>query len=99
MKNIRFSRVGKVTFYLSFLLGTMILISFILTKSEESVMAGLGFVLIAAVVNISVFFIGFLTFITDIADKKAHGNSALLLLMNIPIAVAYFLIFCHLSNF
>ncbi len=91
MGNITFSTEGKTTFYLSFALGTLILISFLLTKSEVLLTIGFYYVLAAAVINVIVFFYEFVAFISNIADNKPHGNSAVLLLLNIPISIVYFL--------
>ncbi|KAA0126047.1 hypothetical protein FY557_19390 [Chryseobacterium sp. SN22] len=91
MGNIRFSTEGKTVFYLSFALGTLILISFLLTKSEVLLTIGFYYVLTAAVINIIVFFYEFVSFISNITDNKPHGNSAVLMLLNIPISIVYFL--------
>ncbi|SEW38406.1 hypothetical protein SAMN05421841_2461 [Chryseobacterium wanjuense] len=98
MKNIKFSKEGKVTFLASWLLGTILLLGYIFTKSW--IFAGIGFyyVLAAIVINVIVFFHEFFAFIIDVTYKKSHGNSALLILLNIPIAIAYFFIFCSLES-
>ncbi|MDQ1163521.1 hypothetical protein QE422_003889 [Chryseobacterium sp. SORGH_AS 447] len=91
MDNIKFSSEGKTAFYLSFALGTLILISFLLTRREFLLTIGFYYVLAAAVINIIVFFYELTLFISNIADNKPHGNSAVLLLLNIPISIIYFL--------
>lgn len=91
MDNIKFSSEGKTAFYLSFALGTLILISFLLTRREFLLTIGFYYVLAAAVINIIVFFYELTSFISNIADNKPHGNSAVLLLLNIPISIIYFL--------
>jgi hypothetical protein len=93
MKNIEFSTIGKNVFLISFLCGTAILLGFCITKSWFFVLLGFYYIIISCIVNLIVFFSELLTFITDIADKKPHGNSALLLLLNIPITILYFFIF------
>lgn len=91
MDNIKFSSEGKTAFYLSFALGTLILISFLLTRMEFLLTIGFYYVLAAAVINVIVFFYELTSFISNIADNKPHGNSAVLLLLNIPISIIYFL--------
>jgi hypothetical protein len=91
MENIKFSTEGKTAFYLSFVLGTLILISFLLTRNEFLLTLGFYYVLAAAVINIIVFFYEFVIFVTNITDNKPHGNSAVLVLLNIPISIIYFL--------
>lgn len=91
MGNITFSTEGKTAFYLSFSLGTLILISFLLTKSEFLLTIGFYYVLAAAVINAIVFFYELVCFFSNITDNKSHGNSAALMLLNIPISIIYFL--------
>lgn len=92
MGNIKFSSEGKITFYLSFVIGTMLFIGFILSKSNVLVILGFYYVLIAAVVNFIIFFIELITFLSDVGGNKSHGNSALLLLFNIPVTVVYLIL-------
>ncbi len=96
MENIKFSKEGKVTFLASWLLGTILLLGYIFTKSWVFVWTGFYYVLAAKIINVIVFFHEFLAFVIDVTDKKSHGNSSLLILLNIPIAIAYFFIFCSL---
>ncbi|WP_294287636.1 hypothetical protein [uncultured Chryseobacterium sp.] len=91
MGNIRFSTEGKTAFYLSFALGTLILISFLLTGSEFFLTIGFYYVLAAAVINTIVFFYELVFFISNVTDNKPHGNAAILILLNIPISIVYFL--------
>lgn len=98
MENIKFSTEGKMAFYLSFALGTLILISFLLTKSEVLLTVGFYYVLAAAVINVIVFFYEFISFMTNITDNKPHGNSAVLMLLNIPVSIIYFLAVINSCN-
>lgn len=91
MENIKFSPEGKTAFYLSFAMGTLILIIFLLTKSEVLLTIGFYYVLAAAVINVIVFFYEFVAFISNSKHNKPHGNSAVLVLLNIPISIIYFL--------
>ena len=101
MNTIKFSSEGKMAFYFSFVLGTLLLISFLLTKSETVLIVGFYYVLAAAVINMIIFFHELIFFISNIPDNKAHGNSAVLILLNIPISIIYFLavINCSICNF
>ncbi|GEN75199.1 hypothetical protein [Chryseobacterium hagamense] len=98
MGNIKFSTEGKTAFYLSFSLGTLILISFLLTKSEVLLTVGFYYVLAAAVINLIVFFYELISFFTNVKDNKPHGNSAVLVVMNIPISIIYFLAVINSCN-
>lgn len=93
MKNIKFSIIGKNVFLISFLFGTAIFIGFCITKSWFFVWMGFYYIVAAVIVNIIVFLHELLAFIIDVTDKKLHGNSILLVLLNIPIALLYFFIF------
>lgn len=94
MKNIKFSAIGKNVFLLSFLCGTAILLGFCITKSWFFAWLGFYYVVATIIINVIVFLHELLAFIMDITNKKSHGNSALLLLLNIPVAILYFFILC-----
>ncbi|MCS3530834.1 hypothetical protein [Chryseobacterium sp. JUb7] len=96
MKNIKFSAAGRNLFLASWIFGTVILLGYVFTDLWFFVCAGFYYVLLAIIINTIAFFHEFLAFIIDVADQKAHGNSALLILLNIPIAILYFFIFCNL---
>ncbi|UZT96911.1 hypothetical protein ODZ84_17050 [Chryseobacterium fluminis] len=96
MEKLKFSATGKNTFLISWIIGTVILLLYVLTKSWILVWAGFYYVLAAAIINMIIFFHELLAFVIDVADHKPHGNSALLILLNVPIAALYFLIFFNL---
>lgn len=86
--------LGRNTFLISFLSGTLLLLSYLITKADFLLIFGFYFVVITAVVNMLVLLYELLEFLTDISDKKSSGNSVLLLLVNIPITILYlFIIF------
>lgn len=88
--------MGKNTFLISWIFGTVILLGFVITQSWFFALIGFYYLMAACVVNLIVFFSELLAFVTDAADKKSHVNSALLVLLNIPIALLYFFIFMSL---
>lgn len=96
MGKLKFSTTGKNTFLISWIIGTVILLLYVLTKSWILVWAGFYYLVAAVVINTIIFFHELLAFVIDVADHKPHGNSALLVLLNIPIAALYFLIFSNL---
>jgi hypothetical protein len=89
MKNIKFSKEGKIAFSLSFIIGTVLLTGYAVSNNDVFVVMGIYYVLIAAVVNMLVFFHELIFFLSNIPENKAHGNSTLLLLLNIPVTVLY----------
>lgn len=99
MGSIIFSTEGKTAFYLSFSLGTFLLISYLLTRNEWLLTIGFYYVLAAAVINVIVFFYELTFFVSNITDNKPHGNAAVLMLLNIPISIIYFLAVINRCNF
>ncbi|QBJ87851.1 hypothetical protein DDI74_16985 [Chryseobacterium gleum] len=99
MGKIKFSPLGEKTFLISFLLGTSLLLLFWITRAEFLVISGLYYVMIATVVNLLITLYELMEFLSDISGKKRNGNSVLLLLLNIPIALIYFIVYFEfLSN-
>ncbi|WP_378103668.1 hypothetical protein [Chryseobacterium sp. sg2396] len=99
MGNIKFSIEGKTAFYLSFTLGTLLLIIYLLTRSEFLLIIGFYYVLAAAVINVIVFFYELIFFMSNSTDNKPHVNAAVLMLLNIPISIIYFLAVINCCNF
>jgi len=99
MRKIKFSPLGEKTFLISFLLGTSLLLLFWITRAEFLVIFGFYYVVIAAVINLLITLYELMEYLSDISEKKSNGNSVLLLLLNIPIALIYLtLYFEFLSN-
>ncbi|MCD9619305.1 hypothetical protein [Chryseobacterium gleum] len=99
MGKIKFSPLGEKTFLISFLLGTSLLLLFWITRAEFLMIFGFYYVMIAAVVNLIITLYELMEFLSDISGKKKNGNSVLLLLLNIPIALIYFIVYFEfLSN-
>ena len=94
MKKIKFSKLGKDVFLSSFLLGTLLLLVFLITKAYYLLVIGFYFVITTAIVNMLVLLHELIEFLNDIPNKKASGNSVLLLMINIPVTIFYlFIIF------
>ncbi|WP_313002112.1 hypothetical protein [Chryseobacterium gleum] len=99
MRKIKFSPLGEKTFLISFLLGTSLLLLFWITRAEFLILLGFYYVMIAALVNLLITLYELMKFLSDISGKKRNGNSVLLLLLNIPIALIYFIVYFEfLSN-
>ncbi|UEQ75764.1 hypothetical protein [Chryseobacterium arthrosphaerae] len=92
MDKIKFSPLGKRTFLISFLAGTFLWIMFLITQSDFLVMIGFYYVLTAIIVNVIILLQELIIFITNVSEEKASGNSVVLLLANIPIALVYLFI-------
>ncbi|MEJ5052545.1 hypothetical protein WH221_22150 [Chryseobacterium culicis] len=89
MRKIKFSPLGKRSFIISFLLGTLLLIAFWLIRAEFFIELGFYYVLVTAVINMFILLHELIIYLTDVTDQKPSGNSVLLLLVNIPVTVLY----------
>ncbi len=89
MKKVEFSKLGRIVFLSSFLSGMLLLLFFLVTNAYYLIVIGFYFVLAVAVVNMLVLFHELIEFLNDISNKKASGNSVLLLLFNIPVTILY----------
>ena len=96
MGKIKFSRLGKITFLTSFLAGTLLLILFLLTKEGILITAGLYYIMMAFVINLLIALYELVEYITDTSGKKSSGNSVLLMLANIPVAIGYYYFVCSI---
>lgn len=96
MHTIKLSTLGKNTFLISWLAGTILLLMFEVTGSWLFVFLGFCYIIIACIINMIVFLAELFAFITCADNRKSHGNSALLVLLNIPVALIYFFIFIKL---
>ncbi|WP_160139189.1 hypothetical protein [Chryseobacterium sp. c4a] len=92
MENIKFNAAGKYTFLISSGLGTFLFLLFFITQNEFLLLLGFICVVFAVLVNTLIFLHLLIVFLSDISEEKAAGNSILLLLLNIPIALLYFYI-------
>jgi len=92
MGTIEFSSTGKFTFFTSFFIGTFLMITFVLTRSDVLMMLGFYYTIIAAVINMSVALYELIAYLNNVSEKKNSGNSVLLLLVNIPVTVLYIVI-------
>ncbi|CAI8932772.1 hypothetical protein [Chryseobacterium sp. IT-36CA2] len=97
MGKMKFSPLGKRSFIISFLLGTLLLIAFWLIRTEFFIELGFYYVLVTAVINMFILLHELIIYLTDVTDQKASGNSVLLLLVNIPITVLYLYIMTQFS--
>ncbi|KXH82731.1 hypothetical protein [Chryseobacterium kwangjuense] len=89
MKKVKYTSLGRNTFLISFLSGTLLLITYLITKADVLLLIGFYFVIIAAVVNMLILLYELIEFLNGLPDKKASGNSVLLLLVNIPVTMLY----------
>ncbi|KFF11534.1 hypothetical protein IW15_15075 [Chryseobacterium soli] len=96
MKNIQFSSLGKNAFLFSLLLGSCLLVLFLITRADIVVVCGFYYVMAAMVINILILLYELIEFLTDVSERKDSGNSIWLMLLNIPIAFLYLFIIFNL---
>ena len=89
MRTIEFSSIGKYTFFISFFIGTFLMITFVLTRSNILMICVFYYTMIAAAINIGVALSELIAYLNNVSEKKNSGNSALLLLVNIPVTLIY----------
>ncbi|ROH95546.1 hypothetical protein [Chryseobacterium daecheongense] len=92
MKDSTIKSIGKLTFFLTFLLGSICFFGFYLTMLFEFIVAGSFVISLGTIVNGIVFF-GLLIYGSFHQSQfKVCVQSALILLINIPIAFLYALL-------
>ncbi|PWN58215.1 hypothetical protein [Chryseobacterium viscerum] len=96
MRKIKFSPLGEKTFMISFLLGTCLLLLFWITRAGFLIIFWFYYVVIAAVINLLITLYELMEYLNDISENKSSGNSVLLLLLNIPIALTYLTLFLNI---
>ncbi len=90
--------IGKTTAIISLIIGTILIALFYFTYSPEILFAGYIYVILIIIFNIAVFIAGLVeAFNNKILRKKLLKNNGLILL-NIPIALAYFWLAIFLLN-
>ena len=83
-------KISRVIALISFILGTLVLITFYLSENAIFAIIGLFYVIIATIIN-SVFLIALLLKLTKRkSNKKQIVISILLAIFNIPIALIYY---------
>ena len=87
-----FEPLAKITAFLSFIVGTILLLAYLISKSEYLVMIGFVYLNIAILINLFILLIILLRVIFVKNDRMIILISTLLMLINIPIAYIYTLI-------
>lgn len=90
MKNIQFTAYTKNSFLLSLFFGSILLLSYIFSRSLLVAVIGFCYVLIVAITNVFLFIDELLQAFNNKDKRTIHINSAILLCINIPIASTYY---------
>jgi len=92
MKNFKISYIGKSLFWLSFILGNICLFGYIFSHDSGFAIAGYLLLIYGTIINLLVFFGLIIYGLSNPNYKSESVKSALILLINIPIAILYFFI-------
>ena len=92
-KNLdQLNKTGKWSTVISFAIGTFLFTFFILTDWEPIIEFSIYYIAVAAAVNAIIFIILVLAAIFNDGKTKKYLKTAGLILLNIPIAIIYFII-------
>jgi len=92
MEKFKISHIGKSLFWLSFILGNICLFGYIFSENSSFAVAGYLLLIYGTIINL-IAFVGLLLFgFFNSKHSNEATNSAMILLINIPIAVMYFFI-------
>ena len=92
------NRIGRFTALISFLIGTMILIIFYFTDSSAITEFGMIFIVVAGIINAGVFVKVFIDLINEKENRKKYFFTSGIMILNIPIVLAYFYFVMILMN-
>lgn len=84
--------VAKKTAILSFVFGTIQLLAYLVTRSNNLIYLGVVYVYIAFFVNLLILIILLIMAITNSENRNRKWLAILYLLLNLPIAFGYFVI-------
>lgn len=99
MKNQDIITVGKISFWLWFILGNICLFGYIITKIEAFASYGFVMLLFATPVNLLVIAILIIYGLINKSYLKDCMKASLIICINIPIAILYFYLGVFLMNF
>ncbi len=89
MKNLQIIHIGKFFFWLSFILGNVCLFGYVISKNEEFAIGGYLLLIFGTIVN-AIVFVGLILYGVFYKENfETCLKSALILLINIPIALLY----------
>ena len=90
---VKFNYEGRNTFLISLIGGNLILFGYLVSGSYDFAFWGIYYIVFAFIINLIVFISEIISAIIKKENRTAHINSAILLLVNIPIIFLYIFIF------
>jgi|GEM_PF-2262841 len=92
LKNIEFTISAQYGFVISLIFGSLIFFAFVFTQSLTIAIFGFLYVIALSIINLLLLIDELFQSFTNKELKKIHFNSALLITLNIPIALLYYFI-------
>jgi len=91
MKTITQIKIGKLTAIISFLIGTTLFLLYYFTTNENLFLIGFFYIIFSGIINLGVLLWLSTKSTNDLDLKKGLSQAKKLILLNIPIAIAYFI--------
>ncbi len=92
-------KIGNATALISFLTGTAIFLSYVISENDSLFLIGYIYLIAAGIVNFTVLLWLHLQTSDDKAIRKGLNRSKMYIVANIPIAIGYFFFIMYLLNF
>ena len=92
------NKIGVWTAALSFLIGTLLLLVFYAICSGWAILAGYFFTIIAGIINAGILLVLIFKALKDKKNRKSYLKTSAIILINIPVAIAYFYFVIILLN-
>ncbi|MEM7163542.1 MAG: hypothetical protein AAF487_14010 [Bacteroidota bacterium] len=92
-------RIAHFIAAISFLLGTLIFATFAVSRESGIAIIGLYYLMIAFTVNMIMLLILLILCVVEKHQLKSHLRSIGILVINIPVAIIYFVLFTHMDNY
>ncbi len=92
MENFKIIYIGKFLFWLSFILGNICLFGYIFSGNTSFALGGYLLLIYGTIINLLVFFGLIIYGLMNPNYKSEAVKSAMILLINIPVAILYFFI-------
>lgn len=84
------NKIGIYTTLTSFLIGTLLLLFFYFTNSNEIAGFGIYFIIVAGIINLIIIALLLAEILADKDNRKRNLKTSRIMLLNIPVLVLYF---------
>jgi len=84
------NKIGIYTALTSLIIGTLLLLFFYFTNSNEIAGFGIYFIIVAGIINLIIIALLLAEILTDKENRKKNLKTSIIMLLNIPVLVLYF---------